>query len=163
VILSEEQKRDPNQALIKEKLEEMDRLRQEVQKIYVPQAFSSQLGRNGAVGVNAFTSPDETQYTASVPTDMLEQWFCITSEQIFEPSWREFYVEKDVVKREWAFRYINNPAGALWLDLDALAYTAHPYHNPSSDGRRTWRNTILRTPWNFIRDSIIQPMPSASW
>lgn len=130
VILSEERKRDPNQALIKEKLEEMDRLRQEVQKIYVPQAFSSQLGKNGAVGVNAFTSEDQTQYTTSVPSDMLEQWFSIISEQIFEPSWREFYVEKEVVKREWAFRYINNPTGALWLDLDALAYTAHPYHNP---------------------------------
>ncbi|NIO10017.1 MAG: hypothetical protein GTO40_19230, partial [Deltaproteobacteria bacterium] len=55
VVLAEERKRKPNQTLIKAKLEEMERLRREVQKIYVPQAFSSQLGRNGAVGVNAFT------------------------------------------------------------------------------------------------------------
>ena len=27
---------------------------------------------------------------------MLEQWFSIASEQIFEPAWREFYVEKEV-------------------------------------------------------------------
>jgi predicted Zn-dependent peptidase len=131
VVLQEERKREPNHKLIKAKLAEMDRLRLDVQKIYVPKAFSSQLGKNGAVGVNAFTSKDQTQYLASVPSDMLEQWFSIISEQLFEPSWREFYVEKEVVQREWAFRYINNPQGAAWLDLNATAYTAHPYRNPT--------------------------------
>ncbi|MDP6179000.1 MAG: insulinase family protein, partial [Desulfatiglandales bacterium] len=98
VVLAEERKRNPNQDLIKANLAEMERLRLEVQKIYVSQAFSSQLQRNGAVGVNAFTSKDQTQYTMSVPSDMLEQWFSIVSEQLFEPSWREFYVEKKVVQ-----------------------------------------------------------------
>jgi len=130
-ILAEQQKRNPDDKLIREKRAEMDKLRAEVQKIYVSQAYSSQLGKNGAVRVNAFTTKDQTQYMASVPSDMLEQWFSITSEQLFEPSWREFYVEKDVVQREWAFRYINDPGGAAWLDLDAAAYTAHPYHNPT--------------------------------
>jgi predicted Zn-dependent peptidase len=130
-IRSEEQKRNPNRQLIEEKRAEMEKLRAEVQKIYVPQAFSSQLGKNGAVGVNAFTTKDQTQYITSVPSDMLEQWFSIVSEQLFEPSWREFYVEKEVVQREWAFRYINDPGGAAWLDLEATAYTAHPYRNPT--------------------------------
>ena len=130
-ILAERRKRLPDEALIARKQEEMAALRLEVQKIYVPQAFSSQLGRNGAVSVNAFTSKDQTQYTASVPSDMLEQWFSIISEQLFEPSWREFYVEKEVVQREWAFRYINNPNGAAWLDLYAAAFDAHPYRNPT--------------------------------
>jgi predicted Zn-dependent peptidase len=130
VVLTEKAKRHPDQALIESKLKEMEQLRLEVQKIYVPQVFSSQLGRNGAVGVNAFTSKDQTQYVMSVPSDMVEQWFSIVSEQLFEPSWREFYVEKEVVQREWAFRYINNPNGAAWLDLDAISYVAHPYRNP---------------------------------
>ena len=130
-VLAEQGKRDPDQALIRDKLIEMDRLRAEVQKIYIPQAFSSQLGKNGAVGVNAFTTKDQTQYIMSVPSDMLEQWFSVVSEQLFEPSWREFYVEKEVVQREWAFRYINSPGGAAWLDLNATAYTAHPYRNPT--------------------------------
>ncbi|MBN1104324.1 MAG: insulinase family protein [Deltaproteobacteria bacterium] len=130
VVLAEERKRHPDREVIKARLAEMERLRLEVQKIYVPQALSSQLGRNGAVGVNAFTSKDQTQYTASVPSDMVEQWFSIMSEQIFEPSWREFYVEKEVVQREWAFRYVNNPNGAAWLDLGSTAYRAHPYANP---------------------------------
>ena len=130
-ILSEQQKRSPDEKLIQQKRAEMAKLRAEVQKTYVPQAFSSQLGKIGAVSVNAFTTKDQTQYMTSVPSDMLEQWFSIASEQIFEPSWREFYVEKEVVQREWAFRYINDPGGAAWLDLNATAYTAHPYRNPT--------------------------------
>ncbi len=130
-ILSEQQKRAPDEKLIQQKRAEMVKLRAEVQKIYVPQAFSSQLGKIGAVSVNAFTTKDQTQYMTSVPSDMLEQWFSIISEQLFEPSWREFYVEKEVVQREWAFRYINDPGGAAWLDLNAAAYTAHPYRNPT--------------------------------
>ena len=130
VVLEERKQRDPDQKLINQKLAEMDELRREVQQIYVAQAFSSQLGKNGAVGVNAFTTKDQTQYMVSVPSDMLEQLFSIFSEQLFEPAWREFYVEKEVVQREWAYRYINDAGGAVWLDLDATGYRAHPYRNP---------------------------------
>jgi predicted Zn-dependent peptidase len=131
VVLEEKSKRQPDKMLIDKKVAEMERLRREVQKIYVPQSYSAQLGKNGAVGVNAFTTKDQTQYMASVPSDMLEQWFSIASEQIFEPAWREFYVEKEVIQREWAFRYINDPGGAAWLDLSTTAYSAHPYRNPT--------------------------------
>jgi predicted Zn-dependent peptidase len=140
VVLREEAKRNPDHDLIREKLAEMDRLRQEVQEIYVPQAFSMHLSMNGAVGINAFTSRDETQYFMSVPSDMTELWFSMVSEQLFEPAWREFYVEKEVVLREWDFRYINNPDGAAYLDLLATAYTAHPYRNPTIG----WKSDIER-------------------
>lgn len=148
-ILGEQQKRNSDQELIKAKRAEMDRLRAEVQKIYVSQVFSSQLGKNGAVRINAFTTKDETQYMASVPADMLEQWFSIISEQLFEPSWREFYVEKDVVQREWAFRYINDPGGAAWLDLSATAYTAHPYRNPTIGWKSDMENYNTRDAIEF--------------
>lgn len=139
-VQKEEAKRNPDRSLIQRKLAEMERLRQEVQEIYVPQAFSMQLSMNGAVGINAFTSKDETQYFMSVPSDMIELWFSMVSEQLFEPSWREFYVEKEVVLREWAFRYVNNPDGAAFLDLQATAYSAHPYGNPTIG----WRSDIER-------------------
>ncbi len=129
-LRAEEARRHPDRERIRRLGEEMERLRLEAQGLYIPQVFSTQLGKNGAVGVNAFTNTDQTQYVASVPADMLEQWFSIVSEQVFEPAWREFYVEKEVVKREWAFRYANDPGGAAWLDLHALAYQAHPYRNP---------------------------------
>ncbi len=147
VIAAERHKRRPDQTLIKRQLEKMTRLRSKVQQIYVPQAFSSQLGKNGAVGVNAFTTQDQTQFVMSIPSDMIEQWFSMVSEQIFEPAWREFYVEKEVVQREWAYRYINNPNGAAWLDLYATAYTAHPYRNPVIGWKADMKNfstTIAR-------------------
>ena len=84
IVLEEENKRHPDTELIRKKRAEMNDLRLEVQKNYIPQVFSSQLGKNGAVGVNAFTTKDQTQYIASVPSDMLEQWFSIVSEQLFE-------------------------------------------------------------------------------
>jgi predicted Zn-dependent peptidase len=139
-ILKEEARRNPDRSFIREKLREMERLRREVQEIYVPQAFSMHMSMNGAVGINAFTSKDETQYFMSLPSDMMELWFSMVSEQLFEPAWREFYVEKEVVLREWAFRYINNPDGAAFLDLQANAYTAHPYRNPTIG----WRSDIER-------------------
>ena len=40
-VLEEQRKREPNQDLIRAKTEEMHRLRREVQKIFVAQAFSS--------------------------------------------------------------------------------------------------------------------------
>ena len=55
ITLSEQQKRSPDEKRIQKKRAEMEKLRAEVQKYYVPQAFSSQLGKIGAVGVNAFT------------------------------------------------------------------------------------------------------------
>ncbi len=129
-ILKEQQKRNPDQGRLQSKRDQMAKLRAKARKIYVPQVFSSQLGSNGAVGINAFTTKDQTQYYMAVPSDMLEQWFSIVSEQLFEPAWREFYVEKEVVQREWAFRYVNNANGAAWLDLNNTFYTAHPYRNP---------------------------------
>ncbi len=131
VVLNERRKRRPDQELIRKKLEEMAKLRKKVQEIYVPQAFSSHLGRNGAVGINAFTSKDQTQYFLSLPSDMVELWFSMVSEQVFEPAFREFYVEKEVVQREWAYRYVNKPSGAGWLALDAALHAAHPYRNPT--------------------------------
>ncbi len=131
VVLAEQNKRNPDPEVIEKKLDEMARLRKEVQEIYVPQAFSMHLGRNGAVGVNAFTSKDQTQYVMSLPSDMLELWFSMVSEQVFEPALREFYVEKEVVKREWAYRYVNSPSGAGWLALHAALHSAHPYRNPT--------------------------------
>ena len=59
VVLEEQSKRQPDTTVIEKKFAEMEALRREVQKIYVPKAFSAQLGKNGAVGVNAFTTKDQ--------------------------------------------------------------------------------------------------------
>ncbi len=149
IIAAERRKRIPDLDVIRIQSDKMARLRKEVQDIYIPQAFSSQLGKNGAVDVNAFTTRDQTQFVLSIPSDMIEQWFSIVSEQIFEPAWREFYVEKEVVQREWAFRYVNNPNGAAMLDLYDTAYTAHPYRNPVIGWKSDMKNFSTTTARQF--------------
>ncbi len=150
-VQAEKMKRHPDLDRIETKLAEMEKLQREAREIYVPQAFSLQLGKNGATRVNAFTTTDQTQYTASVPSDMLEQWFSITSEQLFEPAFREFYVEREVIQREWAFRYVNNADGAGWLDLNATAFAAHPYGNPVIGWKGDMENFTLTDAEAFHR------------
>jgi zinc protease len=58
-------------------------------------------------------------------------------------------VEKEVVQREWAFRYINNPNGAAWLDLSATAHTAHPYRNPTIGWKADMENYSTRDALEF--------------
>jgi predicted Zn-dependent peptidase len=146
-VLEEQDKRTPNQETINARLAEMRKWRQEVQSLFIPQALSTQMGRNGAVNINAHTDHDQTWYTMSVPSDMMEQWFSMVSEQIFEPAFREFYVEKEVVQREREFRYEGNPAAMAQLDLYTLAFTAHPYRNPVIG----WQADIARfSTWDAI-------------
>lgn len=129
-ILSEQNKTAPNQAKIEQAQAQMAELREQARNIFVPNVVFTQLGKNGAININAMTSYDFTMYTSDVPADMLEQWFSLMSEQIFEPVWREFYVEKDVVLREWAYRSANDPGSLAMFNFKAAAYQASPYKNP---------------------------------
>lgn len=139
-ILNEQNKANPNFDKIEKARAEMARLRELARAIYVPNVVFTQLGKNGASDLNAWTSYDMTVYTADMPSDMLEQWFSLISEQVFEPEWREFYVEKDVVLREWAYRTANDPMNLAWQNLNSTAYLASPYRNPVIG----WKSDIER-------------------
>ncbi len=129
-ILRLQSSRNPDKRRIREDRERFLSLLSKSRSLYIPNVFSSQLSKNGAVRVNAYTTKDMTIYMASLPSDMLEQWFSIVSEQIFEPAWWQFFVEKEVVEREWEFRYLNSPESVSMLELFSLAFRAHPYGRP---------------------------------
>lgn len=150
-LFKEKGKRNPNPEIIKKLEDNAFKIKQSIKRLYIPQVFSSQLARNGAVSINAFTSKDQTQYYMSIPSDMIEQWFSIVSEQIFEPAWWDFFTEKEVVKREWAFRYVNNPYSYSWLNLYSLAYMAHPYKNPTIGWQSDIERLILSDAKRFHR------------
>lgn len=130
LILHEQNKTNPDPAKIEKARADMASLREQARAIYVPNVVFMQLGKNGANNLNAMTSSDFTMYTADMPSDMLEQWFSLMSEQVFEPEWREFYVEKDVVLREWGYRSANDPGNLAMRNLNATAYQASPYKHP---------------------------------
>ena len=118
------------------------------QQFIVPNEFWEIYRRQGAVGLNASTSRDGTQYFVSFPSNRLELWALLESDRITHPIFREFYTEREVVKEERRQRYEANPEGALSEALIAMAFTAHPYRNPiigwPSDLDRLFRPDALR-------------------
>ncbi|HEV2619204.1 MAG TPA: insulinase family protein, partial [Acidobacteriaceae bacterium] len=74
------------------------------QKYVVPNEFADLAEKNGAVGLNASTAEDSTQYFWSMPSNRLQLWAYMESGRIGHPVAREFYKERDVVQEERRMR-----------------------------------------------------------
>jgi predicted Zn-dependent peptidase len=96
-------------------------------KFVVPNQFAEMAEQNGAVGLNASTAEDSTQFFWSMPSNRLELWAYMESGRIGHPVEREFYKERDVVQEERRMRIDSNPIGAMVEQFLATAYVAHPY------------------------------------
>jgi predicted Zn-dependent peptidase len=99
----------------------------EAAQVYViPNQFSEIAESNGAVGLNASTAEDSTQYFWSMPSNRLELWAYLESSRIGWPVAREFYKERDVVNEERRMRIDSSPQGRMVEEFLAAAYMAHP-------------------------------------
>lgn len=114
-------------ARLKKRLEE---LQERHQKLVVKGEIDGIYSRNGAVGFNASTSSDMTNYTVNLPSNRLELWARMEAERMREPILREYYKERDVILEERRQRYETDPGGRLYSALLSAAYTAHPYRDP---------------------------------
>lgn len=94
-------------------------------------AFDTILARHGAVGMNATTSSDRTDYFYSLPANRLELWFNTESDRFLNPVLREFYQERDVVMEERRMRTESSPVGRLVEEFLGAAFKAHPYGWPT--------------------------------
>ena len=103
----------------------------EAQKYVKPNEFPQILESNGAEGLNANTSLDETAYHYSLPQNRLELWAYLESTRFIHPVMREFYKERNVVIEERRMRTDSNPIGRLLEQFVTAAYQAHPYHRPT--------------------------------
>jgi len=99
----------------------------DAQQYVIPNQFSEIAEKSGAVGLNASTSEDKTDYFWSMPSNRLELWAYLESSRIAEPVLREFYKERDVVQEERRMRIDSAPIGRMVEQFLAAAYTAHPY------------------------------------
>ena len=79
--------------------------------------------------MNAGTGEDSTNYFYNFPRNRLELWFLLESERFYDPVFREFYKERDVVREERRMRIESSPQGKLVEALLATAFEAHPYRN----------------------------------
>jgi len=100
------------------------------QKYVIPNQFSEIAEDNGAVGINASTEEDSTQYFWSMPSNRLELWAYLESQRIGHPVEREFYKERNVVQEERRMRVDSAPIGRMIEQFLATAYVAHPYRRP---------------------------------
>jgi predicted Zn-dependent peptidase len=101
------------------------------QRYVIPNQFSEIAEQNGAVGVNASTGEDSTQYFWSMPSNRLELWAYLESQRIGHPVEREFYKERNVVQEERRMRVDSSPVGRMVEQFLAAAYVAHPYRRPN--------------------------------
>jgi zinc protease len=95
-----------------------------------PEEFSKIVQKYGG-HCNAFTSEDYTAYYENISTEFLSVAMELESDRManlkLDP--KEFDPERNVVKEERRLRE-NSPYGRLFEELNAAAYTAHPYGWP---------------------------------
>ena len=115
------------------KLQELEeRLKASMEKAdnyVIPNAYPQLIEENGGVGMNAGTAEDSTNYFYNFPRNRLELWFLLESQRFYDPVFREFYKERDVVREERRMRVESSPQGLLEEILLATAFEAHPYRN----------------------------------
>ncbi|MDX9857008.1 MAG: pitrilysin family protein [candidate division Zixibacteria bacterium] len=99
-------------------------------ELVIPNEFGNVIDREGGVGLNAFTSNDQTAYFFSLPSNKVELWMALESERFLNPVLREMYKERDVVAEERRMRTESNPIGKAIEEFLCLAFKAHPYGVP---------------------------------
>lgn len=104
-------------------------LEEQAGEFVVNNEFSRIVELEGATGLNAFVSADETAFFYSLPSHKAELWFALEADRFTNPVMREFYSEKNVIMEERRDRIDNNPFGRLIEEFISVAYSAFPYKN----------------------------------
>jgi len=106
-------------------------LQNEHRKYIIKDEIWSLYEKNGATGLNAWTSDDITAYVVSLPANKVELFANIEADRMQNLVLREFVSERDVVYEERRMRYENRPVNNYLMILEAMFYSAHPYRNPT--------------------------------
>ena len=93
--------------------------------------FGEVVESHGGVGMNAFTSYDETAYHYAMPSNQIELWASLESDRLMHPVMREFYKERGVVMEERRMSTDSQPVGRLVEQFLGTAFMANPYHRPT--------------------------------
>lgn len=128
--LRESYQEKPDSVALKAKWEQFQKLLDDSKQYVVNNEFAQVIEQNGATGLNASTGTDVTNFYYSLPSNRAELWFNLESDRFRNPTFREFYVEKEVVREERRMRTDSNPIGRLVEEFLGVAYIAHPYGRP---------------------------------
>ncbi len=100
-------------------------------KKYGPDTFSKLVQKNGG-NDNAFTTEDYTMYFESMPSDKVDILIDLESDRMANLliDQQLFNTERNVVLEERRLRTEDDPVADLLEQVEAVAFEAHPYHNP---------------------------------
>ncbi|MBV8053994.1 MAG: insulinase family protein, partial [Deltaproteobacteria bacterium] len=98
-------------------------------KKYGPEEFSNIIAENGGED-NAFTSADYTAYFEIINRNHLDVPLSLEADRMANFAPKGFDSEKAVVMEERRLRTEDSPQDALAEQVQAAAFTAHPYHWP---------------------------------
>jgi predicted Zn-dependent peptidase len=131
--------------------------KQEIAKSFIAdEEFSLIYETHGGVGLNAYTSYDQTAYHLQLPSNKAELWCYMESERIRRPVLRGYYEERDVVTEERFSRTDDNPSSLLIEEFMAATFKAHPYRNPIIGHYSDIRRLTPKDIHNF-RKTFYQP------
>ncbi|MEX0769889.1 MAG: pitrilysin family protein [Balneolaceae bacterium] len=128
--LNEKQNPDPDEETLDRLWADFEKYQEEANQYVVTDEFTQIVEREGAEGLNAFTSADATAYFYSLPQNKAELWFNLEADRFKNPVFREFYEEKDVIMEERRMRTDSSPLGRLLEEFLSVSFSAHPYGNP---------------------------------
>jgi predicted Zn-dependent peptidase len=117
-------------ARLKELRSELEDLFKEEKQFIVKDEIDQIYTRQGASGLNAGTTNDQTLYFINLPANKLELWFWMESDRLLNPVFREFYSERDVVREERRLRVESTPTGLADEAFDAMFWQSSPYSWP---------------------------------
>lgn len=100
-------------------------------KKYGPKEFDRVMEANGGSN-NAYTTENITAYTDWFPSSALEVIFDLESDRIRDLNFDDNMIESErgVILSERTTGLENNPLEELWQNVQATAFTAHPYMWP---------------------------------
>ncbi|MCA9736544.1 MAG: insulinase family protein [Gemmatimonadetes bacterium] len=110
--------------------ERLQALEARARRFVNPNELDRIYSENGARGLNATTTAEETVYFVELPANRLELWMILEADRRLNPVFREFHTERNVVIEERNLRVDTDPAGKLYEAHMAEAFRVHPYGQP---------------------------------
>lgn len=149
--LNEKKSANPDSSKIAAALADFKTAQEEAKKFVVNNEFSQIVDREGGQGMNASTGSDQTMYYYSLPSNKTELWFNLEAERFKDPVFREFFVEKDVVKEERRMRTDSSPIGRLIEKFLGVAYKTHHYGVPGIGTPSDIESTTVKDAIDFYK------------
>lgn len=105
-------------------------IHQELETIWISDAFTTMFEERGESGLNASTDKEFTTYYIKLPKRYFEFWAELEADRILNPVMRQFYQEREVVREERRTRTDDSPSGKLYEKFLLEAFKIHPYKLP---------------------------------